>query len=314
MGLEGIVVKRADAPYASGRGHGWIKVKCRGREEFVVLGWTPPRGSRTGIGSLHLGYYDPNGGLHYAGGVGSGFSDAELARIRAKLDAIATDPPKDLLVAGDPLTGRSRWVRPKLIAEVEFTAFSGAGRVRHAVYLGLREDKEPKDVVRDPPDPDAAARTARSPRRGTGAPPRPASPRSPSRPEKAPSCPRARPRRAPEALGAVELTHPDRELWPGITKRDLAEYWRPSPITRCPASRAGHWPSCAARRDRGGAFLPEARPRPHRRPISATAEAAGSPYLAIDDLDGLFAMAQMSAIELHPGARRRLIRCTPTRS
>ena len=59
MGLEGIICKQADAPYRAGRGRGWVKVKCRGREEFVVLGWTPPGGSRTGLGSLHVGYYDP---------------------------------------------------------------------------------------------------------------------------------------------------------------------------------------------------------------------------------------------------------------
>ena len=72
MGLEGIICKQADAPYRAGRGRGWLKVKCRGREELVVLGWTPPGGSRTGLGSLHLGYYDPEGRLHYAGGVGTG--------------------------------------------------------------------------------------------------------------------------------------------------------------------------------------------------------------------------------------------------
>ena len=298
LGLEGIVVKRADAPYASGRGHGWIKVKCRGREEFIILGWTPPRGSRAGIGSLHVGYYDPGGGLHYAGGVGSGFSDAELARIRAKLDAIAADPPKNLLVAGDPLPGDIRWVRPKLIAEVEFTAFSGAGRVRHAVYLGLREDKEPKDVVRDPPDP-AAARTARSPRQGTGAPAAPRKPKVAVPPRKSAIVSARAPKAGAEVLGAVELTHPDRELWPGITKRDLAEYWRavadhalpglahrPLAIVRCPEGIAGE--HFFQKRGHG-------RMSPHIR----SAEAADSPYLAIDDLDGLFAMAQMSAIELH---------------
>ena len=103
MGLEGIICKQADAPYRAGRGHGWVKVKCRGREEFVVLGWTPPGGSRIGFGSLHLGYYDPQGGLHYAGGVGYGFSDDELARLSERLAELASDPPKSLIVAGDPL-------------------------------------------------------------------------------------------------------------------------------------------------------------------------------------------------------------------
>ena len=73
-------------PYKSGRGHGWVKVKCSGREELVVLGWTPPGGSRKGIGALHVGYYDPEGRLHYAGGVGSGYSEKELATLRKRLD------------------------------------------------------------------------------------------------------------------------------------------------------------------------------------------------------------------------------------
>ncbi len=89
MGLEGIMCKRADAPYRPGRGRDWLKVKCQGREEFVVLGWTPPAGARTGFGALHLGYYDPEGALHYAGGVGSGFDAQELATLRKRLDALA---------------------------------------------------------------------------------------------------------------------------------------------------------------------------------------------------------------------------------
>ncbi|MEO9189833.1 MAG: DNA ligase D [Acetobacteraceae bacterium] len=268
MGLEGIIVKRADGPYASGRGHGWLKVKCQGRDEFVILGWTPPRGSRSGIGALHVGYYDPQGGLHYAGGVGTGFSEAELTRLRGKLDAIAADPPENLLVTSTPVERSIRWVRPELVAEVRYIAFSGAGRVRHGVYLGLREDKEAKDVVRDPPDPDAE-RTARTPKARA------------------------------EVVGAVALTHPERELWPGITKRDLAKYWqavadhalpglahRPLAIVRCPDGIAGE--HFFQKRDPG-------RGTTHIR----AAEAAGSPYLAIDGLDGLFAMTQLAAIELH---------------
>ena len=141
MQLEGIICKQVDAPYRAGRGHGWVKVKCRGREEFIVLGWTPPRGSRTGLGSLHLGYYDEDHRLHYAGGVGTGFSDDELTALSAALAPLAADPPQDLMVAGEPLERSIHWVRPELVAEIQYTAWSGAGRVRHAVYLGLRQDK-----------------------------------------------------------------------------------------------------------------------------------------------------------------------------
>ena len=152
MKLEGIICKKADAPYRSGRGHDWLKVKCTGREELLVVGWTEPAGSRTGLGALHLGYYDPQGRLHYAGGVGTGFSDETLAMLRDRLDGLGASPPSGLMVAGEDLgADRIHWVRPELVAEVpRFTAWSGAGRVRHAVFLGLREDKPPNDVVRDP--------------------------------------------------------------------------------------------------------------------------------------------------------------------
>ncbi len=297
MGLEGIIAKRADAPYTARRGRDWLKIKCQGRDEFIILGWTPPRGSRIGIGSLHVGYYDRAGALHYAGGVGSGFSEEELAGLRGKLDALAADPPKDLLVSDTPVERSIRWVRPELVAEVQYGSFSGAGRVRHGVFLGLREDKEAKDVVRDPPDPDAE-RTASTPRQGT----EPASPRTRSAavvpPRRSVVTARAPQARA-DRIGSVEITHPDRELWPGITKRDLAEYWRtvadralpglahrPLAIVRCPEGIAGeHF-----FQKRGHGRMPG-----HIR----ASEAANSPYLAIDDLDGLYAMTQMSAIELH---------------
>ncbi len=292
IGLEGIICKRADAPYRAGRGHGWLKVKCQDREEFVVLGWTPPRGSRTGLGALHLGYYDPSGGLHYAGGVGTGFSDDELERLRAKLDARPAAPPTDLLVAGDPIERSISWVRPDLVAEVQFISWSGAGRVRHAVYLGLREDKEAREVVRDPPDPEAE-RKARTPSPGA---PRP---RESAAAEGARIVTARKPKSGTETVGAVTLTHPDRELWPGITKRDLAEYWRavsdhalpglahrPLAIVRCPEGIAGE-------------HFFQKRGHGHMPAQIRAAEAAKSPYLAIDDLDGLYALTQMAAIELH---------------
>jgi bifunctional non-homologous end joining protein LigD len=290
MGLEGIVCKQADAPYRAGRGHGWVKVKCLGREEFIVLGWTSPGGSRTGLGSLHLGYYDPQGALHYAGGVGSGFSDRELTNLSKRLVGLASDPPQSLLVAGDPVPDDIHWVRPELVAEVQFTAWSGSGRVRHAVYLGLREDKSASDVVRAPAD-HKAERKMVSPRQTPG---------NPSTPKRGNNIVTARaPKQRGVTVGGVALTHPDRELWPGITKQDLAEYWlavadcalpglarRPLAVVRCPTGIAGeHF-----FQKHGHGALP---------PAIREGDVARSPYLAIDDADGLVAMAQMSAIELH---------------
>jgi bifunctional non-homologous end joining protein LigD len=300
MNLEGIVCKRANAPYRAGRGAGWVKVKCLGREEFVVLGWTPPVGSRTGLGALHLGYFDAPGALHYAGGVGTGFSDRVLADLRKRLDALAAPPPEGLLVAGDTLEKSIRWVTPVLVAEVRYAAWSGAGRVRHAVYLGLREDKPPAQVVRDVADP-AAERVAFVPRGAAGAVVRSERRRKVAVPPVASAriVVARSPKRTEQAVGNVRLTHPDRALWPGITKRDLAEYWttvaahalpglaqRPLSILRCPDGIGGeHF-----FQKNGHGHLPA--------PIRE-GSAGGSPYLAIDDTDGLIAMTQMSAIELH---------------
>ena len=91
MGLEGIICKRADSAYHAGRSRDWLKIKCQGREEFLILGWTPPQGSRTGLGSLQLGFHDEAGKLHYIGGCGSGFTDATLQDLAAQLKALATD-------------------------------------------------------------------------------------------------------------------------------------------------------------------------------------------------------------------------------
>ena len=311
MGLEGIICKRADAPYRAGRGRGWMKVKCREREELIVLGWTPPAGSRIGLGSLHLGYYDPQGRLHYAGGVGTGFSEDVLTRLSERLAGLAADPPKSLYFAGDPLPQDISWVRPELVAELQFASWSGSGRVRQAAYLGLREDKSASEVVREPADP-AAERKSVSPRQPpddaaaakrrsvVAVPPRRGGPANMSTLRKGGSIVTARaPKRRGITVGGIELTHPDRELWPGITKQDLAEYWlaiaehalpglarRPLAVLRCPEGIAGeHF-----FQKHGHGALPAA---------IRNGEAAGQPFLAIDDTDGLIAMAQISAIELH---------------
>jgi bifunctional non-homologous end joining protein LigD len=298
LGLEGIVCKRADAPYRAGRGHVWLKVKCRGREEFVVLGWTPPQGSRTGLGSLHVGYYDRQGGLHYAGGVGTGFSDDVLVRLSERLGELGSDPPKALIVAGDPLPKTINWVRPELVAEVQFASWSGSGRVRQAAYLGLREDKPAKEVVREPADPEADRKPIRPPPGDPSARRHGPVVAVPPRREGAVVSARA-PKRRALTVGNIALTHPDRELWPGITKRDLADYWnsvaeqalpglarRPLAIVRCPEGIGGqHF-----FQKHGHSALPS---------VVRQGETDGQPYLVIDDVDGLIAMAQISAIELH---------------
>ncbi len=147
MGQEGVIGKRRGSSYVTGRSPDWIKLKCGQRQEFVIGGYTDPQGSRTGIGSLLLGYHDDNGVLQYAGNVGSGFNEAALRDLKVKLDKLATDdspfPPK--AVAGR----RQHWVKPNLVAEVSFAEWTGSGSIRHAVFQGLRDDKPARTISRE---------------------------------------------------------------------------------------------------------------------------------------------------------------------
>ena len=147
IGLEGVIGKRRDARYVSRRSPDWIKLKCGLRQEFVIGGFTDPKGSRTGIGSLLLGTYDEEGVLRYAGNVGSGFNHSSLTSIAQRLEKLRSDespfPPR-------AVPGRKHhWVKPVLVAEVSFSEWTGAGAVRHPVFQGLREDKPAKGIKRE---------------------------------------------------------------------------------------------------------------------------------------------------------------------
>jgi ATP-dependent DNA ligase len=160
MSLEGIISKRADAPYSPGDRGLWVKVKCENREEFVVVGWTDPEGRRPYLGALLLAYYDPGGRLVYAGRAGTGINTAELQRLWRRLQPLATDtmpldvPPPRGSRFGSPLVlSRIHWVRPALVAEVNFLTWTDDNLLRQVVYEGLREDKPVREVRREPPHP-----------------------------------------------------------------------------------------------------------------------------------------------------------------
>src|SRR5918995_7173723 len=147
QGWEGLIAKRADSLYKSGkRTPDWCKVKITREQEFVVGGWTEPRQTRTYFGALLLGVYDTRG-LVYVGHTGTGFNERELARVMKLLRALET--------TGCPFTERPRtnerphWVEPKLVAKIRFTEWTADAKLRHPVYLGLRDDKNPRDVVRE---------------------------------------------------------------------------------------------------------------------------------------------------------------------
>ncbi|WP_419146279.1 non-homologous end-joining DNA ligase [Iamia majanohamensis] len=147
-GWEGLIAKRADSRYRTGRGREWLKLKCVARQEVVIGGWTDPKGSRNGLGALLVGYHDDEGALRYAGRVGTGFDDTLLQELSDQLGrrARSTSP-----FAAAPDGSDVHWATPDLVCEVGFTEWTRGGRLRHPRFLGLREDKDPADVVREVP-------------------------------------------------------------------------------------------------------------------------------------------------------------------
>lgn len=147
-GWEGVIAKRADAPYQHGRTSDWQKFKCENAQEFVIGGYTDPRGSRVGFGALLLGYHDAAGDLVYAGKVGTGFDQGTLRRLGPELARLERRRPA--FASGDPpRSGGVHWVEPRLIGEVSFTEWTADGALRHPRFQGLRRDKRPSAVVRE---------------------------------------------------------------------------------------------------------------------------------------------------------------------
>jgi bifunctional non-homologous end joining protein LigD len=305
MHLEGIICKRADARYESGRSKSWLKVKCIGREEFVILGFTEPSGSREGLGSLHLGYYDGEGALHYAGGVGTGFDRKTLTVLRRALDGLEVKAGPSIVFHAGEVPKGIRWVKPKLVVEVQYGSWTPDKILRHSIFLGLRDDKSAEEVVREVPEGDAdpgAPAIVRRPGARIIVAKKP--PKRPAARGKAAKSKRSVPtiidaRDTDE--GDVRLTHPDRVLWPDakITKADLAAYWRtmadaalphiadrPLALVRCPDGAEGQ---CFFQKHASPGF-----PKPIK-----TVRVGKEEVLIVEDADGLVALAQMSVLEIH---------------
>jgi bifunctional non-homologous end joining protein LigD len=148
-GWEGLIAKRADEPYQNGRTKDWLKFKCENAQEFVIGGYTDPQRSRVGFGALLLGYYE-GGDLVYAGKVGTGFDNATLLRLHEGLARLEQDSPAFTRGHLPPRRG-VHWVKPQLVAEVGFSEWTVEGELRHPRFQGLRDDKNPGDVVREVP-------------------------------------------------------------------------------------------------------------------------------------------------------------------
>ena len=197
LGLEGVIAKRRNARYESARNMDWVKLKCGQRQEFVIAGYTQPQGARAGLGALVLGVYDEGGALQYAGNVGTGFSDRALTDLTQKL--LALSRPGSPFASEGAVEGQPRWVDPTLVAEVSFADWTRKGRIRHAVFRGLRSDKNARTIVREKA-------------------------RSLDMPDPAPPPTRSKARALSDS---VRVTHPERVIDPstGLQKIDLIRYY-----------------------------------------------------------------------------------------
>jgi bifunctional non-homologous end joining protein LigD len=147
-GWEGLIAKRADAPYVRGRSRDWLKLKCAWEQELVIGGYTDPAGSRTDFGALLVGYYE-QGRLRYAGKVGTGYTAATLRDLGTRLRRLET--AESPFVDARPVPRGTHWVRPELVAQIGFAEWTKDARLRQPRFLGLRDDKPPGDVVREVP-------------------------------------------------------------------------------------------------------------------------------------------------------------------
>ncbi len=308
LGIEGVIAKRPEAPYQSGRGDSWLKVKCGKRQEFVIVGFTEPTGARQGLGALLVGV-NRSGKLTYAGKVGTGFTRKTLTSLRSRLAPIERAKPA---FPGAPRMRGVHWVEPRLIAEVHFAAWTRDRRLRHPSFEGLREDRTPESVTveREQPPPGKAAgsasSTAASAAKGHGT--RTAGGRAASAasaaPGKAPRAGRGGGAERIEVAG-TRLTNPDKVLYPaqGITKLALARYYaqiaehmlpyvakRLLTLVRCPAGQGK--PCFFQRHEAEG--LSEA-----IRRATVEEEDGNRTYLYVESTEGLVSLVQMGALEMH---------------
>jgi bifunctional non-homologous end joining protein LigD len=271
LGLEGVVSKRADAPYQQTRTRSWLKIKCRKSDDFVIAGFSPSEVAG-GIGALLLAE-EEGGGLRYVGRVGTGFSMTEMRSLHARLEALRG---KKATVALPPEERRKGvvWVRPALVAEVEYGNRTADGILRHSVYKGLRADKPADANVAEAAEPPKVERK----------------------------------RYVTDAdLASIWVTNPDREMFGtgGPSKLDLALYYarvgdwilpelinRPVSLLRCPTGKAA---GCFFQRH-ALSGMPDAI---KRIPLREEGAKERADYLYLEDARGLFALAQFGAIEFH---------------
>jgi bifunctional non-homologous end joining protein LigD len=287
MSLEGIISKRANAPYRSGRGGDWMKIKCTNSQEFVVGGFALSTVDSKAIGALILGYYE-DGQLRYAGRAGTGYSHKMARDLWQRLQPSRVAKPPFAEVPKEETAARNaKWVEPRLVVEADFRGWTHGDRIRQASFQGIREDKSPKEVVREtkamPTMTKETAAPTKASRAGAG---------------------RAGKKPAGSPAYTVRLTNPDRVYWDdaGVTKQALADFYagiwdwisphivgRPLALVRCPEGASGQ---CFFQKHASAGIDNE-----HLHLVN---EPDGDHVITIEDINGLVSLAQSGVLEIHP--------------
>jgi bifunctional non-homologous end joining protein LigD len=284
LGLEGIVSKRADAPYTAGRDRNWLKAKCQQRQEFIVIGYSDARSGGLALGALYLGYHR-GGALTFAGKVGTGVTMKSARALADRLEPLAVDKPlldrAEMSGIGAAEFRSIHWVKPKVLCEVTFTEWTEDGRIRHPSFQGLRQDKKEAEVKVERPVSAKSASIATA---------------SPGGDAKSKDL----------VLEGIAITHPERVISETghVTKGELAEYHaavapymlprllrHPLSLLRCPS---GIGKQCFYQRNPGRGLGADVKPFKFRH------KGKSYEYLYIEDEKGLLEIIQMGAIEIHP--------------
>jgi len=275
MKLEGLIGKRAGSTYVSKRSNSWVKIKCKNRQEFIIVGFTDPKGTRAGFGALLLGLHNDEGELHYAGKVGTGFNQATLKSLHAKLKPLKID--KSPLAKAPPAADvrGAHWLKPELMCEVAFAEMTRQGVIRHSVFHGLRSDKPAQAITHERP--------AKAPKATSKAPDKTAS----------------------SAGGKIKISNPERVIDKsiGATKMELARFYaevapwalphlrqRPLALVRAPEGIEGEL------------FFQKHTEKlsiPHITQLDTALFPKHAALMTIDSVEALVSAAQMGTIELH---------------
>jgi bifunctional non-homologous end joining protein LigD len=298
MGLEGIVSKKLDAPYRSDRSGSWTKAKCRAGQEVVIGGWTSAGGT---VRSLLAGVYR-DGDLSYVGRVGTGYGRMVAKGLSPRLEKLTREVSPFSGENAPPEQRDVRWVKPDLVAEIEFAGWTRTGMIRQAAFKALREDKKARDVIAEIPATPAAAVVATKPAKARGA----TMPRTKARPAASTAVPD--PPSGPAVVLGVTISKPEKALWPNagdgvpVSKLDLAHYYaqvgewmlphligRPCSLVRVPSGLGS------------GQFF-QRHAMAGMSPFLSSVKVKGEkePYLQIDRIEALAAVAQIAALEIHP--------------